>query len=63
MCLMALDIETSDAVALNAEIKASDGSECLNEDVVALRAETKQNMSLDAWMKVRNVSERWNENK
>ena len=63
MCLMALDIETSDAVALNAEIKASDGSECLNEDVVALRAETKQNMSLDAWMKIRNGSERWNENK
>ena len=38
---MALDIGTSDAVALNAEIKASDGSECLNEDVVALNTETK----------------------
>ena len=48
MCLMALDIGTSDAVALNAEIKASDGSERLNEDIVALNAETKQNMSLDA---------------
>ena len=45
---MALDIRTSDAVALNAEIKASDGFECLNKDVVALSAETKQNMSLDA---------------
>ena len=58
MCLMALDIRTSDAVALNAEIKASDGSECLNEDVVALSVEMKQNMSLDARMKVRNGSER-----
>ena len=55
---MALDIGTSDAVALNAEIKASDGSECLNEDVVALSVEMKQNMSLDARMKVRNGSER-----
>ena len=53
MCPMALDIGTSDAVALNAKIKASDGSkrwmenvdgsECQDWEVMmALNAETKK---------------------
>ena len=35
---MAPDIGMSDAVALNVEVKASDVSKRLNEDVVALNA-------------------------
>ena len=58
---MALDIGTSDAVALNAEIKASDGSERLNEDIVALNAETK-NTTLNVKLETNDGSVRRTEN-